>query len=128
MTAKSVLVGMVLFIWLGACVGKAEEINLARVTPSSPIVAGARNACVVGYIVGDEGLYLNSSAVEYDGASVALLPQRPSDALTMAKYSGKRVRLCGRMVADKACFQGDYVCAPHSKPLRLLRLRSIKLN
>ncbi|CAN5244146.1 hypothetical protein BH10PSE14_BH10PSE14_11680 [soil metagenome] len=128
MISKTASIGLALFVGLGACAGRAEEFALSSITSSSPIVTSPRNVCVVGYIVGDEGLYLNSFSVEYAPASVAVLPQRRSDAVAMAKYRGKQVRLCGRMVADKACFRGDYVCAPHSRPVRLLRLQSIQMS
>lgn len=126
MDTKRAALRIALFLGLGACVEQRNEIELSAINASSPIVTNPRNVCVAGYIMGDEGLYLNSTSVEYDATSVAVLPQRRSDALTMAKYRGKQVRLCGRIVGEKACFRGDYVCAPHSKPLRLLRLQSIQ--
>jgi hypothetical protein len=114
---------------LSACVGHEAELDLTSVADLPAIVSGtATEACVVGYVVVGEGVYLNSSKDDADLTSVAVIPMRRNDAIAMAAYRSKRVRLCGQFSADKECFSGERICTPRSKLLNLLRLRSINAS
>lgn len=107
-----------------ACAATSPSTNLDAFNASSPPATMPGITCLTGYAQAGERRFISSDR-EGSQELPTVVPVRRTDGDRIARFAGKRVKVCGTMVPVALCWKARAVCTMYRRPIDLERMTSI---